>query len=65
MVSNLFRICCTTEGIKITKKNPVTIKQLRICHLLTNCYVCFNGNQARSISTFNISPPSLEEYLLI
>jgi hypothetical protein len=44
MVSNLFCICCLTEGSKIAKKNPFVIEQLRVCHLLTNCYICFNSN---------------------
>ena len=46
MVSNLFCICCMTEGSKIARNNPVVLEQLRVCHLLTNCYVCLNGNQA-------------------
>jgi len=63
MVSTLFRICCSTEGSKIAKRSPVVLEQLRVCHLLTNCYVCLNGDQAGSTNTFNISPPSLEDYL--
>ncbi len=61
MVSNLFCICCSTEGSKIAKKNPVINEQLRVCHLLTNCCICFNGNQAGSDNTFNISPLMLED----
>ncbi len=65
MVSNLFCICCSTEGSKLAKKNPVVIEQLRVCHLLTNCYVCLNGNQSGSVNTFNLSPSLLEDYLLL
>jgi hypothetical protein len=63
MVSTLFRICSLTEGSKIAKKSPAVLEQLRVCHLLTNCYVCLNGDQAGSSNTFNISPPLLEDYL--
>jgi hypothetical protein len=63
MVSNLFCICCTTEGSKIAKNNPVVLKQLQVCHLLTNCHVCLNGNHAGSVNTLNLSPPLLEDYL--
>ena len=65
MVSNIFRICGSAEGNKIAKKHPVVLEQLRVCILLTNCYVCLNGDQAGSVNTFNISPPSLEEYLAL
>ena len=34
----------------------VAIEQLRVCHLLTNCYICLNGDHAGSINTFNIHP---------
>ncbi len=65
MVSSLFRICCTKESNKLAKKNPVAIEQLRVCHLLTNCYVCLNGDQAGSMNTFGITPPRLEDYLAL
>ena len=35
----------------------VAIEQLRVCHLLTNCYICLNGDHTGSINTFNIRPP--------
>ena len=63
-VSNEFRICCLKEGSKIAKKQPIAIEQLRVCHLLTNCYICMNGDQAGSVNTFNLCPPWLEDYLL-
>jgi hypothetical protein len=63
MVSTLFRICSLIEGSKIAKKSPVVLEQLRVCHLLTNCFVCLNGDQAGSSNTFNISPLLLEDYL--
>ena len=65
MVSNLFRICGSTEGYKIAKRDSVALEQLRVCILLTNCYICLNGDQAGSVNTFNLSPPSLEDYLVL
>ncbi len=63
MLSNLFRICAEKDGYKIAKEKPYTIEQLRVCMLLTNCYICFNGNTSGSNNTFGLSPPSLSEYL--
>jgi hypothetical protein len=60
MVSNLFRLCAAKEGSKIAKRNPVVLEQLRISHFLTNCYLCFNGDQAGSVNTFSLSPPVME-----
>jgi hypothetical protein len=63
MVSNLFCICETRDGYKIAKERPYAIEQLRVCTLLTNCYVCMNGDVAGSDNTFGLSPPMLSEYL--
>ena len=61
--SNLFRICETRDGYKIAKERPYAIEQLRVCTLLTNCYVCMNGDVAGNDNTFGLSPPMLSEYL--
>ena len=63
MTSSIFRICNMREGSKLAHKVPYAAEQLRVCHLLVNCYVCFNGDQASSDNTFGIDPPRLEEYL--
>lgn len=63
MVSNLFRICVIKENYKIAKVKPYAIEQLRVCTLLTNCYVCMNGDVAGSDNTFGLSPPTIGEYL--
>jgi len=65
MTSNIFRICSSKEGLKLAKKNPYALEQLRVCHLLVNCYVCLNGDQASSDYTFGVSPPRLEDYLAL
>ena len=63
MVSNLFRICSNKDNYKIAKEKPSAIEQLRVCTLLTNCYVCMNGDVAGSDNTFGLSPPKLSDYL--
>ena len=63
MVSNLFCICTLKDSYKNAKKSPYAIEQLRVCTILTNCYVCMNGDVAGSDNTFGISPPTLSEYL--
>ena len=63
MVSNLFRICEMRDDYKIAKERPYAIEQLRVCTLLTNCYVCMNGDVAGSKNTFGLSPPTLSKYL--
>jgi hypothetical protein len=63
MVSKLCRICVEKDGYKIAKEKSYAIEQLRVCMLLTNCYICFNGDTAGSNNTFGLSPPRLSEYL--
>jgi hypothetical protein len=63
MVSNLFHICSNKDNYKIAKEKPYAIEQLRVCTLLTNCYVCMNGDVAGSDNTFGLSPPMHSEYL--
>ena len=63
MVSSFFHICETRDDYKIAMERPYAIEQLRVCTLLTNCYVCMNGDIAGSDNTFGLSPPMLSEYL--
>ena len=77
MVSNLLCICNLKECNKLAKRSPYVLEQLRVCHLLINCYicgtphhhllincyVCCNGDQAGSTNTFGWMPPSLGVYL--
>ena len=65
MTSTIFRICNSVEGFKLAKNRPYALEQLRICHLLTNCYICFNGDQAGHNNTFGINTPSIREYLYL
>jgi hypothetical protein len=61
--SCVFRICDTRHDYKLGKKNHVALEQLRVCHLMLNCYACLNGEQGSHVNTFGLSAPRLEEYL--
>jgi hypothetical protein len=63
MVSGLFRICTNLGSLKLAKEKPCACEQLRVCHLLLNCYVCLNHDQASSTNTFGCVPPCLGKYL--
>jgi hypothetical protein len=62
-MANIFRICGVSDNYRLAKINPYAVEQYRICSFLTNCYICFNGDQAGSVNTFGISPPTIEQYL--
>ena len=61
--SCVMRICDTSRGINLGKRHPYALEQLRVCHLLINCYICLNGDQGSGVNTFACSPPRLQEYL--
>jgi hypothetical protein len=56
-------LCDTRRGSRLGAAVPYAIEQLRVCHLLLNCYICFNGDQASGPSTFAITPPNIDTYL--
>ena len=64
-LGNEFHICDVKTGVKLAKRNPHALEQLRVCHLMMNCKVCFNGDQAGSTNTFGVAPPTLEQYLAL
>jgi hypothetical protein len=57
------RLCDTRRGSSYGSVRPYAIEQLRFCHLLINCYICFNGDQASGANTFEYPPPSIDQYL--
>jgi hypothetical protein len=57
------RLCDTRRGLSYGSVHPYTIEQLWVCHLLINCYICFNGNQASRANTFAYPLPSIDQYL--
>jgi hypothetical protein len=62
-LSNLFKICHCKDEVKLGKKIPYALEQLRVCHLLQNCHVCFNGNSTSN--KFLVPPPPIDRYLLV
>lgn len=69
-IQNIFRVCNQDDSIKLGLKDAVdgtccALRQLRLCHLLMNIYVCLNGNKASSYTKFNCRPPKLEHYLAL
>ena len=62
-LSNLFKICHCRDEVKLGKKIPYALEQLRVCHLLQNCHVCFNGNSTSN--KFLVPPPPIDRYLLV
>jgi hypothetical protein len=65
MQSCVQRICATKWGSNFGSALPYAIEQWRVCHLLLNCYICMNGDQAGGESTFAIPPPNIDDYLRI
>ena len=61
-VENFFQICSNAKNYRIGEKLPYATEQLCVCHLLANCYTCFNGNKASSYKKFSFDPPILEDY---
>ena len=63
LTSCVQRICDLRRGYQLGKRHPYSLEQLRVCHLLINCYICFNGDQASGVNAFDCFPPTLDEYL--
>lgn len=53
-----------SELRRISKDNGYAKELLRVCFLLSNCYLCLNGNKVTTINYFGTVPPTLEEYLV-
>ena len=62
-ISHHFRLCDRPEKLKLGAQHPYAIELLRCSFLLMNIYSCMNGSHASSINMFDISPPTLEQYL--
>lgn len=60
-IYDLFQLTSDKRNFKFGKRNPYACQQLRVCHLLTNIYVCLNGD--KTSTCFECPPPALEEYL--
>lgn len=66
MDSNICRCCDTaqTQG-RLAAQKPYALEQLQVSVLISNIYVCLNGSTVGSVNTFDLSPPSLEDYLSV
>lgn len=68
-IENIFRICTHSGSVKLgytdNDGTPSALRQLRLCHLLMNIYVCLNGSKASSHLKFDCSPPKLRDYLAL
>jgi hypothetical protein len=56
-------LCDTRRGSCLGAAKPYAIEQLRVCHLLLNCYICFRGDQASGPSTYAMTPPNIDAFL--
>ena len=63
--SHHFKLCDRPEKLRLGMKRPYAIELLRCSFLLMNIYSCMNGSHASSINMFDLSPPTLEQYLQI
>ncbi len=57
---SIYAWCDTRWGSCYGAALPYAIEQWRICHLLLNCYICFNDNQASGTGTFAMPPPDID-----
>ena len=62
-VASLWKICDRADMNRLLNEADYAIEQLRICYLLTNCYVCLNGSHVTQPNFFGTVPSTLEEYL--
>ena len=63
-VSDLWTISSAHLEKQLEVDAEMVLAQVRVMHLLTNCYTCIHGNTISSHRSFCCNPPSLEEYLL-
>jgi hypothetical protein len=61
-MANIFCICGVSDNYQLAKRNPYASSSITSVFVLTNCYICFNGDQAGSVNTFSITPPMIEQY---
>ena len=60
---NLFECGCKPSHFRLGKRYPYAIELVRVLHLLTNIYVCLNGDESSGYKCFRCPPPRLEDYL--
>ena len=63
--NNIFQLSANPKNLQLGKKNPYLSKQVRVCHLLTNIYVCCNGVKSSGYQMFQCPLPTLWSYLTL
>ena len=51
------------DQFKMDKDANIVFAQIRVMHLLQNCFTCLRGNSISGKNVFHCSPPMLEDYL--
>lgn len=64
LMGGLFKICYSWTAHKLREEHPYALEQVRVSHLLTNCYVVVNGSiVTNSFKCDEFLPNSLHDYL--
>jgi hypothetical protein len=62
-VGQLWELSQRSDHFQLDRDYMSVLAQLRVMHLLTNCYTCLHGNQISGSRGFQCWTPELEEYL--
>ena len=57
----LWKFSVRHEGKKLDADGELVAAEIRLMHLFTNIFTCFNGNEVSSF--FDCDPPNMEDYL--
>jgi hypothetical protein len=64
-VGGLWKLSEDPDAFKLEQDPAIVCAQIRVMHLLTNCYTCIHGNTSSSSGVFACEPPELEDYLVV
>ena len=48
---------------KLDQNNDLALQQIRVTHLISNFRACHRGNSISDVVSFDMMPPTIEEYL--
>jgi DDE superfamily endonuclease len=65
LLTNLWKLASIRDRFKLETNEATVMAQVRVMHLLTNCYTCIHGNNISSDHSFACKPPELEAYLTL
>lgn len=64
LMGRLFPICSCWSQYKLQEEAPYALEQVRVCHLMTNCYIVCNGSiVTNTYKCDEFMPNSLADYL--